>query len=170
VQGAVDDVGHDAYARGALTKQQLDERTAHALTATVMGDPRAVADGVVELPPALRTGLGPVSVGRGSPNLQVDAALAQVRWRYVGYAAGLVLLGLFLLLIQPVIGAGGPRRRDRRGRREHAAAPPRHHRARQALSRAARRSLSNRRSASVGACSMATPRASAASAGRPSRA
>ncbi|HEY3529392.1 MAG TPA: DUF1707 domain-containing protein [Nocardioides sp.] len=95
---------NDAYARGALTKEQLDDRTSRALAAATMGELRAAGEGVIELPPALPTALGPVSVTGEQARLQVNPALKDVRWRRTGYAAALVLVGLVLLLVQPVVG------------------------------------------------------------------
>jgi hypothetical protein len=94
---------NDAFARGALTKEQLDDRTNRALTATTMGQLRAAGDGVLELPPVLPAGItvGPAS---GGSRVSVNPALAKVRWRYLGYAGGLLLLGLVLLAVEPIVG------------------------------------------------------------------
>jgi hypothetical protein len=95
---------NDAFARGALTRAQLDDRTNVALTASTMGELRAAGDGVIELPPVLPTGIGPVSGGLQVDRVEVDPAVRKVTWRHVGYAAAYVLLGLFLTLLQPVFG------------------------------------------------------------------
>ena len=90
---------NDGFARGALTREQLDTRTSLALTASTMGELRAAGDGVVVLPPTLPTGIGPVSVGpRSARRVEVNPALAKVTWRHVVYAAAYVLLGLFFLV------------------------------------------------------------------------
>ena len=96
---------NDAYARGALTKDELDDRTSRALSATTMGALREAGEGVVELPPAQpsRESRAP-ALGYSPARLQVNPALAQVRWRSVGYGGVLVVLGLFLLVFQPVVG------------------------------------------------------------------
>jgi hypothetical protein len=95
----------DAFARGALTKEQLDDRTGRALTATTMGDLRAAAEGVLELPPALPTGLGPISGGLQASRVETNPALAKVRWRHVAYAATYLLVGvLILVLVHSVVG------------------------------------------------------------------
>lgn len=44
---------NDAYAQGALTQEELDARTQAALAATTMGQLRAAAHGVLDLPPLL---------------------------------------------------------------------------------------------------------------------
>jgi hypothetical protein len=93
---------NDAFARGALTQEQLDERTNRALTATTMGQLRAAGDGVVDLPPVPPHGL--LSGDAGAGGITVNPALAEVRWRLVAYAVGLGVLGLFLLAFQPVAG------------------------------------------------------------------
>jgi hypothetical protein len=95
---------NDAFARGALTKEQLDDRTNRALTATTMGELRAVGEGVIEVPPAPPTGIGPVSRGPQVNRIEINPELPKVQWRHVIYAAAYVLLGLFLLLFQPVVG------------------------------------------------------------------
>lgn len=95
---------NDAFARGALTKEQLDERTNRVLTATTMGEVRAAGDGVIDLPPVLPTGVHaqPPATGWTSPTLQVNPAIKQVTWRHVGYAAVYVVAGLFFLLFLSV--------------------------------------------------------------------
>jgi hypothetical protein len=95
---------NDAYARGALTKDQLDDRTVRALSGTTMGDVRVAGEGVIELPPALPSGLGASTAGHAPIGLQVNSALTEVRWRRVGYAGAMFVLGLFLLVFQPVLG------------------------------------------------------------------
>jgi hypothetical protein len=95
---------NDAYARGALTEEQLGERTTRALTASTMGELRAAADGVVELPPALPTGIGPVTGGIHVQRVEVSPALKKVVWRHVVYAVAYVLVGLFLMILSKVIG------------------------------------------------------------------
>jgi hypothetical protein len=99
---------NDAFARGALTKEQLDERTNRALTATTMGEVRGAGEGVIDLPPTLPTGLRgpqPITTGWTSPTLQVNPALQQVTWRHVWYAALYVAVGLFFLLfLSAVVG------------------------------------------------------------------
>lgn len=95
---------NDAYARGALTKDQLDERTGSALTATTMGELRAAAEGVLDLPPALPTGLGPVTVDRQAPQIEVSPALRTVKWHHLLYAVVYVVIGLLVTLRQPVVG------------------------------------------------------------------
>lgn len=95
---------NDAYARGAITREQLDDRTGRALSATTMGELRKAGEGVIDLPPVLPSGLSGISVGGQGPQVQVNPALGDVRWRLVGYAAGLVLLGLFVLMFQALVG------------------------------------------------------------------
>jgi hypothetical protein len=95
---------NDAYARGALTKDQLDERTDRALSATSMGDLREAGEGVIELPPVLPNGLGGSTVGNEPRRVQINPALAEVRWRQVWCAGVLLVFGLFLLVFQPVLG------------------------------------------------------------------
>jgi Domain of unknown function (DUF1707) len=99
---------NDAFARGALTKEQLDERTNRALTATTMGEVRAAGEGVIELPAALPTGVDAAPTGTAGwtpPTLQVNPAVKQVTWRHVGYAALYVVVGLFFLLfLTPLVG------------------------------------------------------------------
>jgi hypothetical protein len=94
---------NDAYARGALTKDQLDERTTRTLAASTMGELRAAADGVVELPPVPPNGQG-LRTRAGGTSVVVNPALAKIHWRFLGYAAGLALLGLLLLVFQPLAG------------------------------------------------------------------
>jgi hypothetical protein len=98
---------NDAYARGALSREQLDHRTSQALSATTMGDLRAAAEGVVELPPDLSTGsgghAGQAAGDLGPKRLELNPALLQVRWRRLGLSAALLLLGLFLLPWQPLL-------------------------------------------------------------------
>jgi hypothetical protein len=69
-----------------------------------MGELREAGHGLIELPPELPAGVGGVSFGGEGRQIQVNPALADVRWRLVGYGGGLVLLGLLLLLVQPVAG------------------------------------------------------------------
>ncbi len=95
---------NDAYARGALTKDELDDRTGRALSSTMMGELRAAGDGVIELPPALSPGLGAPTMGHAPTELQINPALTQVRWRYVAYAGALIVLALLLLVFQPILG------------------------------------------------------------------
>jgi hypothetical protein len=118
----------DAYARGSLTKEELDNRTSAALAARTMGDLRAAGRDVMDLPPTLQQG-GHLQPSSGaSPNWQphvyVNPRLNDVNWGPVGTAAGLALIGLLALTIQPlaglglialavVIGAVGIRRRSR---------------------------------------------------------
>jgi hypothetical protein len=97
---------NDAYARGGLTREQLDTRTSLALTASTMGELRAAGDGVIVLTPALPTGVGPVTVGpRSATRVEVNPALRKVTWRHVVYAATYVVLGLlFLIVLHSVFG------------------------------------------------------------------
>jgi hypothetical protein len=95
---------NDAYARGALSRDELDDRTGRALSATTMGDVRAAGEGVIDLHPVLPTGLGAPTAGHAPTELQVNPALSRVRWRHVGYAGAIVVLGLFLLVFQPILG------------------------------------------------------------------
>jgi hypothetical protein len=95
---------NDAYARGALTKDELDDRTGRALSGVTMGEVRAAGEGVIELPPALNSVLAARTAGHAPIQLQVNPALSQVRWRHVGYAGAMTVLGLFLLVFQPILG------------------------------------------------------------------
>ena len=52
---------------------------------------------------AAGTGLGP-GTASGGTSVSTDAAQPTVRWRQVVYAAAYVLLGLFMLLFQPIVG------------------------------------------------------------------
>jgi hypothetical protein len=96
---------NDAYARGALTKDQLDERTGNALTATTLGELRAAAEGVVDLPPAPPAGLGPVMVTSQAPQVEINPGLRKVKWHHLLYAAVYVVIGLVVMILQPVVGA-----------------------------------------------------------------
>jgi hypothetical protein len=95
---------NDGYARGALSKEELDDRTSRALSATTMGDLRVAGEGVIELPPRLPGGLSMPALGHEPSRLQVNSALPQVKWRYVGCACALVVLGVLLLVFQPIVG------------------------------------------------------------------
>jgi hypothetical protein len=96
---------NDAYARGALTDEQLAARTDRALAATTMGDLRAAGDGVVQLPAVLPSGVSvPHRTSAGGARLSVNPVLLQVRWRWLGYAAALVVVGLALTVVQLVVG------------------------------------------------------------------
>ncbi len=95
---------NDAYARGAITREQLDDRTGRVLSATTMGELRELGQGVIDLPPVLPSGISGVTVGGQGRQVQLNPALRDVRWRLVGYAAALVLLGFFLLVLQPLVG------------------------------------------------------------------
>lgn len=94
----------DAYARGALTKEQLDDRTGRALGATTMGDLRAAADGVLEVPPVLPTGVHAVSTELAVDHVEINPALRRITWRHLVYAALYVVIGLFVTMFQPVVG------------------------------------------------------------------
>lgn len=95
---------NDAYARGALTQEQLDERTSRALGATTMAELRGAADGVLEVPPVLPTGIGPVSAGIRVAQVDVNPTLRKIHWRYLAYAAAYVVVGVFVAMFQPVVG------------------------------------------------------------------
>jgi Domain of unknown function (DUF1707) len=95
---------NDAFAGGALTKDQLDDRTGRALTATTMGELRAASDGVVELPPVLPSGVGWTGGGPPVQPVTVNPALFRVRWSRLFAAAFVELLGLMLLLARPLLG------------------------------------------------------------------
>jgi hypothetical protein len=97
----------DAFARGALTKDQLDERTDRALTATTMGEVRAAGEGVIDLPPAPPTDVAAPrpATSWATPTIEVNPAVKQVKWRHVVYAALYVVVGMFFLVfLTPVVG------------------------------------------------------------------
>jgi hypothetical protein len=89
---------NDAYARGALTHEQLDTRTTAALSATTMGELRAAAHGVLDLPPLLsQPATGPtIPTGQFSwqPQVTVDPGVLKVAgavrslWRRRGGSDG----------------------------------------------------------------------------------
>jgi hypothetical protein len=89
---------NDAYARGALTQEELDTRTTAALSATTMGQLRAAAHGVLDLPPLLtQPTTGPtMPTGQFSwqPQVTVDPGVLKVAgavrslWRRRGGSDG----------------------------------------------------------------------------------
>jgi hypothetical protein len=99
---------NQAYAQGALTQSELETRTDQALTARTMGELRAAGAGVVELPPVLPQGihLEPLESAPSAwqPQVTVNPRLMQIRWGPAGSAVGLGLIGIIVLVIQPLIG------------------------------------------------------------------
>ncbi|MGC4110569.1 MAG: DUF1707 domain-containing protein [Nocardioides sp.] len=95
---------NDAYARGALTKEQLDDRTGRALAATTMGELRGAADGVLDLPPVLNTGIGRISGQPHVASVEINPALRKVRWHHLLYAAAYVVIGFLVTFLSTVVG------------------------------------------------------------------
>ena len=71
---------NDAYAQGALTQEELDTRTQAALSATTMGQLRAAAHGVLDLPPLLPEPAVTAPTGRYTwqPQVTVNPGLVSV--------------------------------------------------------------------------------------------
>ena len=101
VPGAVDSAGHvDPVVATQIPVAEHDVTTDDAAA-----DAAAIDNPVTEVPPAPPpTGIGPVSGAPQVKRVDVDPELRKVQWRHVVYAAAYVLLGLFLLLFQPVVG------------------------------------------------------------------
>jgi hypothetical protein len=99
---------NQAYAQGALTKDELDTRTGQALAARTMGELRTAGAGVVELPPLLPQGVHMQSSepapSSWQPQVYVNPRLKQIRWGPAGSAVGLGLIGLIGLVVQPLVG------------------------------------------------------------------
>lgn len=99
---------NQAYAQGALTQDELDTRTNRALTARTMGELRAAAVGVVDLPPVLPQGVhlqrSAPAPSAWQPQVYVNPRLKEVRWGPLGAAVGLGLVGLIGLVVQPLVG------------------------------------------------------------------
>jgi hypothetical protein len=99
---------NQAYAQGALTKDELDARTSRALAAPTMGELRTAGAGVVELPPVLPHGIhmqgSEPTPSSWQTQVYVNPRLKQLRWGPAGSAVGLGLIGLIGLLVQPLVG------------------------------------------------------------------
>jgi hypothetical protein len=86
----------DAYAAGALTKDELDARTGRALAATTMGELRSAGRDVVSLPPVLPRGVHRLPASPGAERqVWVNPALRTP----TPWIAAAVLVVLVLVLV-----------------------------------------------------------------------